>query len=404
MKKTKIIQIMKCKSVIALQLCAVMMFNTSCSQNLLDKDMLVYEEEEGSEDGSGGLVYTSNYDKEFVAPEGYKLVEALSDEFNGDELDTDKWEHNYGRGGWTGRGAKFTAENVSVQDGSLQLRPSLIGTTDQLKRLYEMIEEEFVNNTAAHYDEIDPLTWDPMTYGSEWLSDWGNIDSDNYQAIMDLGLQTIGAASVMSKAYGTKGIYEARIKASKFPISTAVWLQGASTEFDLTESCGGTSVEENSYTADFPYKIQTSVWVNAKDWEGVNYYDKGGVEHQSDLMTFPIWSEYFVLCLKWEEESLTVLVNDVELYSFSLVGNTTTKDGSTEYGSTAIGTPIPSEIFLEPQQLIFDTEMLWGPDHGWPTYTDLVDGRDGLEVYYVDWVRVWEVDESYEGSDDGDDE
>ncbi len=379
-----------------------MVIHTSCSQNLLDKDMLVYEESTGGEDDSEDPS-TSYNDKELVAPEGYQLVEALSDEFNDDVIDTDKWEINYGRGGWTGRGAKFMADNVSVKDGMLQLKPSLIGTTDQLRQLYEMIQTEFVNNTAYHYDEIDPLTWDPMTYGSNWLADWGNIDSDNYNAIMALGLQTIGAASVMSKEYGTKGLYEARIKASKFPISTAMWLQGQSTEFDITESCGGTSVAENSYTADFPYKIQTSVWVNSKDWEGVNYYDKGGVEHQSDLQDFAIWEEFFILGLLWEDEKLTVLVNDVEIYNFNLVGNKTTQDGSTEYGSTPVGTEIPTEIFGEPQQLIFDTEMLWGPDHGWPTYTDLVDGRDGLEIFYVDWVRVWEPIED-DGTDDGADE
>ncbi len=62
-----------------------------------------------------------------VPPTGYKWVknEAYSDEFNGTELDSTKWHDHYP--GWPGRvPGKFLPENVSVKDGTLQIKSGVL--------------------------------------------------------------------------------------------------------------------------------------------------------------------------------------------------------------------------------------------------------------------------------------
>jgi len=130
------------------------------------------------------------------APAGYEWVlnEDYSDEFNGTELDREKWNDYYS--GWQGRvPGLFVPESISVKDGYMQIRSHVL-------------------------DE-------PRGENGEW---W------------------IGCGAVQSKEQGASfGYYECRVKASDVSTSTTFWLKNKwdnktrpfkSTELDIQECIG----------------------------------------------------------------------------------------------------------------------------------------------------------------------
>ncbi|WP_157964665.1 family 16 glycosylhydrolase [Algibacillus agarilyticus] len=132
------------------------------------------------------------------APIGYQwqLIENMSDEFNGDSLNQDKWLNYIPT--WRGRPpAKFLKENVTVNNGNLELKTS--------------------------------------TYSGE--------DKEDF---------TMGGAAVSGKYGQTFGYFESRVKASKTKLSTTFWLHSDkaenpkgdcenrhSIEIDILEAIGG---------------------------------------------------------------------------------------------------------------------------------------------------------------------
>ena len=71
--------------------------------------------------------------------DGYEFAPELSDEFNGDSLDLDKWfDFNPA---WRGRKpALFSRKNVAVADGSLHLTASLM-KPEEVEETYEEYED-----------------------------------------------------------------------------------------------------------------------------------------------------------------------------------------------------------------------------------------------------------------------
>jgi len=102
-------------------------------------------------------------------PDGYRweVVEAFSDEFDGNKLDTTKWHAHIPS--WVGRPpGKFMPSSVSVQDGHLQIRCTPLNPP----------QGEF----------------------------------------------TIAAGAIQSKSKTRYGYYECRMKASKLSTSTNFWM------------------------------------------------------------------------------------------------------------------------------------------------------------------------------------
>ncbi len=130
-----------------------------------------------------------------LPPAGYewRLYPQLSDEFNGACLDTNKWLPCFP--GWKGRiPSRFETTNVSVRDGKLEIRSTLL-----------------VSNVASVKDPANDL--------------W------------------IGAGCVASKSpIASYGYYEARVKTSALSMSSSFWLQGRYSEIDVAEQLGA-SVE-----------------------------------------------------------------------------------------------------------------------------------------------------------------
>lgn len=124
--------------------------------------------------------------------EKWVKVSDLSDEFNGNSLDTVKWmpKHPY----WSGRNSTFTASNVSVNDGNLRLKSTLLSEESEVKA---------ENITSACMSSNTPRS--------------------NY------------------------GYYEARIKASDLSMTSAFWFQGTYSEIDVIENMGNASLEEKKW-------------------------------------------------------------------------------------------------------------------------------------------------------------
>lgn len=116
-------------------------------------------------------------------------VESLSDEFDGNKLDTSKWRPflTY----WKGREpSEFSRENVSVSDGKLCLR--------SVSKVQDLLD---VKNPEK-----------------------------------DVWVASACVSSVRAVAF--YGYYEVRMKASKLSMTSSFWLQGRFSEIDVVEQMG----------------------------------------------------------------------------------------------------------------------------------------------------------------------
>jgi hypothetical protein len=303
---------------------------------------------------SNTISIDTGYNKNLETKPGYTLVNALSDEFNGNTLDTNKWYnyHTY----WAGRGSTFTPSNVSVNNGYLQLKSSVLDT-NQLHTLYNRINKRLTNSNTP----VNLQTWNCASYGNNWNSQVLTTHNDSLQ---NIGMNAIGAACVMSKtAIAEKGYYEARIKTSKISMSSSYWLQGGGSEIDITESYGAVGIQSNNpYINSKPYTISTNLW------ETTNWISLGSTDHVNAFKTSDV---FFVLGMEWNDNFVKIYVNDVLVMTRDLSSNPS----------------VSASIFASLKYLFFDTEILLAPWLGWPSYNDLIDPTKN--TFYVDWVRVW---------------
>lgn len=190
-------------------------------------------------------------------PKGKKWVkiEAVSDEFNGKQLDSKKWipYHPY----WTGRNSTHTPSNVSVDNGNLQLKSTL-------------------RNGAS-----------------------------------DVKAETVTAACVTSKKRSCYyGYYEAKIKCSNISMTSAFWFQGNYSEIDVIENLGAPSKPERNGVKD-TMMINTHYF--KKGW------DKDLNTPIKYKMPKPAGSTYNVYAVWWKDANTCIFylngkkVSEVEL-------------------------------------------------------------------------------------------
>ena len=124
-------------------------------------------------------------------PPGYKWMplSELTDEFNGQSLDPEKWQNNHPY--WDGRvPSQFDTQNVWVKDGTLHLQ----STTD-------------VDNISEIADPVQ-----------------------------DVWVRSACVSSIEPTAF--YGYYEARMQASKLSMTSSFWFQGKYSEIDVVEQLG----------------------------------------------------------------------------------------------------------------------------------------------------------------------
>jgi beta-glucanase (GH16 family) len=303
----------------------------------------------------------NGYNKPLTPRAGYRLVEQLSDEFNGTALDPVKWLDHMPF--WNGRGARFLPENVSVGGGFLRLQSS-VQNEEKLKELYSLIDTALTGGAT----DIDPATWSPESYGLEWKSKRLTEPKETLDALMSTGMDAIGAAAVISrKPMAKAGYYETRLRSSNIPMSSSFWLVGGDSEFDILESYGAVGVADQSQW----FRERTSIIALSTWWTkappGTPAFKS--LEWRAPR---PVSEEFFVLGFLWGETEVKVFYNDKEILTRDL----------------REVPEIDYRVFASGKHVIFDTEILLGPWLGWPTMEQLQDPENN--TFYVDWIRVWE--------------
>jgi beta-glucanase (GH16 family) len=179
----------------------------------------------------------------------WELIEELSDEFNGNSLDTTKWyDHNPG---WLGRKpAFFSRENVEVKEGML----ILTAKTEELRDLPD-------------------------------------------------GYHTFTTAAVQSKNRVKYGYFEIRCQPMDSRCSSAFWFYAIDpdiwTEIDVFEICGSHPDKE------WEYKFFATTHVFKTPAEGENHWS----DHEVWIAPFRLANEFFTVGLEWDEKEIKWYVN-----------------------------------------------------------------------------------------------
>ncbi|WP_299184089.1 family 16 glycosylhydrolase [uncultured Aquimarina sp.] len=155
---------------------------------------------------------------------GWVLNTELSDDFNGKEIDTDKWFVE-GKNGdyyiWKGRApSQFAPHNVRLEDGKLKLRTA----------------------------------WEPdFKFSDESYAD-GNMGASKYGVYKDGTSMPVTTAGVLTNKRFLYGYMEVRSKVGNAAITGAFWAIGHEQELDVYELMGNPknkkgNIREDSYLA-----------------------------------------------------------------------------------------------------------------------------------------------------------
>ena len=183
----------------------------------------------------------------------WEPIPELTDEFDGNRLDSTKWhDHNPG---WKGRQPGFFAkENVSVSDGKLHL--------------------------AARAEDRDNLP---------------------------KGYHTFTTAAVKSKALVKYGYFEIKCRPMKSKASSAFWFYNSTkeewTEIDVFEICGVGDKWKNAYHMNvhvFRTPEETKHWSKGGKWDA----------------PFDLASEFHVYALEWDRKTIKWLVDGKVIREF----------------------------------------------------------------------------------------
>jgi len=230
----------------------------------------------------------------------WKLIPELSDEFNGISLDSAKWK-NFHSGGWKGRNpSQYLKSNVSVSGGNLLLA-----------------------STVAN-----------ANMKGDWL--WAScVSSKNKNCFY--------------------GYYEARIKASRIPMTSSFWFQGSGIEIDVVEENGAPAKETKEYAS--PYLMRS----------GILYFPNGWSSAKSTLHLTPMKTkccdDYHVYGVEWDSVYIRFYLDDIQVFEVKHEGK-----------------------FNRTQWMYFDTEaFIWD---GLPLSPESVIDPSKNKMF-VDWIRSY---------------
>ncbi|UXP32062.1 family 16 glycosylhydrolase [Reichenbachiella agarivorans] len=264
-------------------------------------------------------------------PKGYRwiLQEQFSDEFDGDELDLDKW-YNY-HPNWKGRPpAMFHTDMVSVSEGSLQIK-----------------------NQKLEEDSVVYNAWN-KTYTTFSIA---------------------GGAVVSRTTEAHYGYYECRMKANKTLMSSTFWMsnRGAegpkgcgdsySEELDIQECVG----RESSATDSFHKGMHSNTHYWYTDCDGKKQtYSEGSEEKVETDVT----EDFHIYAAHWKDAT------EVTFYMDDLPGR------NIKFRSDVTTSP-----FDRPMHINMVTETYdWV---GVPTDEELAD--DTKNTTYYDWIRAYKM-------------
>jgi hypothetical protein len=177
------------------------------------------------------------------------LVPDLSDEFEGDTLDSDKWlrdgEDGWFMYSWPGRApSQFAPENIRVEDGKLKL-------TTRWDPDYDFV------------DQLDPDCNCPY--------------------------ETYTTAAVISNSTFLYGYMEVRVKAADASITSSFWATGQNSELDVFEFVGDSAWRDRDST--YPFCVH--------DWS------QGGAGWCDEVeLDWRVADDFHVYGCEWDESGL----------------------------------------------------------------------------------------------------
>ncbi len=284
--------------------------------------------------------------------QGWVLNEAVSDEFDGNEIDRNKWLVQGDNGNyyiWKGRApSQFVPHNVIVDDGMLKLRTQ----------------------------------WEPdYAFANESYADGKNNDS---YGVFEGEPMPVTTAAVVGKKRFLHGYMEVRSKVGNAAITGAFWAIGYEQELDVYELMGNPKI-------DGTIKADTYL-ATAHDWSPPAERPTKVFNHVQKL-PFRTADEFHVYGAEWGKDFLRLFIDGVEVYHFTQddVGLDWILNNPMEIWLDSeifkwIGLPHKEEL---PVDFEIDYVRVWQK----PTNNLLEPAFFGFEgpKLYEDYARPWEL-------------
>ena len=263
---------------------------------------------------------------------GWTLNTNLSDEFNGTQLDKNKWwilgENNDYRHKWKGRApGQFVPHNVKVENGNLvlmsQWEPSYTFANEKNNGVY-------YGGTASSADNSKPIT----------------------------------QACIMSETFFKYGYMEIRAKIADAPVTSAFWTTGYHSEIDMVENYGKRPIgnpENTNASIEMKQRTNMILW----DPDVPSNHQNWKVE---DNMGVRLAEDYHVYGFEWDKDYIKTYVDGVLLRHVTRA----TLESNNQWRHD------------HPQELWFDAEVFYW--YGLPSQTDLASPAE----YKIDYVRIWQ--------------
>ncbi len=258
---------------------------------------------------------------------GWVLNKEVSDEFNGTEIDSDKWFVEGQDGGdyyiWKGRPpSQFVPHNVIVEDGLLKIR-------SQWEPDYPFVKESYAD--GSHNDEYGVYKGEPMP---------------------------VTTAAVITKKRFLYGYMEVRTKAANSNMTSSFWAIGYESELDIYEQVGNPKIKGD---------IQEDTWkASIHDWSPPAKRPTRRFGLKTKL-PFRVADDFHVWAAEWGEDYLKLFLDGELMYE-----TTREKEGVNWVLNNPLEIWFDSEIFVWlglphkeelPEDYLIDYVRVWQKPH-----------------------------------------
>ena len=260
-------------------------------------------------------------------PNGWKLNEKMSDEFEDGQLDETKWliqgRNDEYQSNFIGRApSQFSTENVRVEDGKLKLE----------------------------------TRWEPDFNFVDRVQEYGNGTSYRYE--------NITTAAVISKSLFRYGYMEIKCKAADASVTSSFWTTGEKSELDIFEFMGKPKQTHKKHL-EKEYKFSIHDWSPEVGGKTV-WTDKAELDWR-------VADGFHTYGCDWSPEGLKIYADG------QLIRSATIAEMEAEATDNANGSPW---VLNKALRVWVDSETF--PWHGIPVAEDLpVD-------FQIEYIRVWE--------------
>lgn len=288
---------------------------------------------------------------------GWVLNEEVSDEFDADKVDEDRWyivgkfkdgkpqyvhPDDPDKWVWKGRApSQFSGRNYRLEDGKLMLEARW--------------EPDF-----PFTDEIrKPTFGEPMKH------------------------ENITTPCFIGRRSFTYGYIEIKSKSADAEVTSAFWSMGPKMEFDFFESFGDSREDPNKDHLD------SELWWSIRDWEK----PVGGKPSYTERkqLGFRMADDFHVYGIEWSEDGINYYI-DGELFS------SVTPEQATQWAKqNREGLPDDYNGYVATRPINLWLDMETFPWHGYPNSLEDLEKNspegekhDGIVDFEVEYIRVWQ--------------